>query len=70
MAEDQESLSNQPPSERYYTEHVRIYLDEGSDNEVLRARMNQKLQRGWRLVSMIKEPSGDSVKLEWDTSGA
>jgi hypothetical protein len=43
--------------------------DEGGDNELLRAAANEKLRRGWRLVSMTKDPGGDSVELVWDTAG-
>ena len=70
MAEEQPEFSNRPPAERCYIEHVRISLDAGSDNALLREAITQKLGRGWRLVSMIKNPSGDSVRLEWDTSEA
>ena len=70
MVDDKRTRPNRPPVEGHYTEHVRISLDEGSDNELLRETITQKLGRGWRLVSMIKDPSGDSVRLEWDTSEA
>ncbi len=71
VADDKRTRPNRPPVEGYYyTEHVRISLDEGSDNELLEEAMTQKLRRGWRLVSMIKVPSGDSVRLEWDASEA
>jgi hypothetical protein len=69
VADEQTTLPNRPPAERYYTEHVRISPDEGSDNELLRADANEKLRRGWRLVSMIKDPNEDSVELVWDTFG-
>ena len=68
MADEQTTLPNRPPAERYYTEHVRISPDEGSDNELLRADANEKLRRGRRLVGMTKDPSGDSVELVWDTA--
>ena len=69
MAEDQRNFSNRPSAERYYTEHVQISTDEGADNELLRADANEKLRWGWRLVSMTKDPSGDSIEFVWDTSG-
>jgi hypothetical protein len=69
VADKQTNLPNRSPAERYYTEHVQISPDEGGDNELLRADANEKLQRGWRLVSMLKDPGGDSVELVWDTSG-
>jgi hypothetical protein len=70
VAEEQPDFSNRPPAERCYIQHVQISLDEDSDNALLREAITQKLGRGWRLVSMIKAPSGDSVRLEWDTSEA
>lgn len=69
MAEDQKNFSNRLPAEHYYTEHVQISTDNGADNELLRADAYEKLRRGWRLVSMTKDPSGDSVKLVWDKAG-
>ncbi len=36
MAEGQRNASNRLPAERYYTEHVRISLNKGADNELLR----------------------------------
>ncbi len=69
MADEQTTLPNRPPAERYYTEHVRISPHEGADNELLRADANEKLQWGWRLVSVAKDPSGESVELVGDTFG-
>lgn len=69
VANEKTNLPNRPPTERYYTEHVQIFPDEGADNELLRADANEKLRWGWRLVSITKVPSGDSVELVWDTSG-
>ena len=69
MAEEQTTLPNRPPAEHYYTELVRISPHEGADNELLRADANEKLRRGWKLVSMTKDPSEDSIGLVWDTSG-
>ena len=68
VADEQRNFSDQPPAERYYTEQVQISPDEGADNELLRADVNEKLRRGWRLVGMTKGPSGDSVELVWDTA--
>lgn len=69
MADEQTNFSNRPPAERYHTEDVRISSNAGADNVLLRAAINQKLQRGWRLVSMTRDSGGDSVMLVWDTSG-
>ena len=70
MTDEQTNISDRPSAERYYTEHVRISPNDDGDNELLRADVNEKLRWGWRLVSMIKDPSGDSVELVWDTAGA
>jgi len=68
VADEQTSFSDRTPAERYYTEHVRISPNKGADNELLRADANEKLGRGWRLVGMAKDQSGDSVELVWDTA--
>ena len=61
MATYEAKCSNRPPSERYYTEHVQISTgestNEGADNELLPAAVCQKIRRGWRLVSMVRNPS-------------
>jgi hypothetical protein len=69
VADEQTIFSDRPPTEHYYTEHVRISPDEGGDNELLRANANEKLRWGWDLVSMTKDPGEASVELVWDTSG-
>jgi hypothetical protein len=68
VADEQTNFSNRTPTERYYTEQVQISSNKGADNELLRADANEKLGRGWRLVGMAKDPSGDSVELVWDTA--
>ena len=70
MADKQTTLPNRSPAERCYTEHVRISSnDESAYDELLIADAFQKLQRGWRLVSITRDSGGDSVELVWDTSG-
>ena len=69
MADDQRDRPERLPSECYCTEQVRISTAEGHDNALLRAALNERLRRGWKLVSMIRAPSGDGVELTWDTSG-
>jgi hypothetical protein len=70
VADKQTNLPNRSPAERCYTEHVRISSDdEGAYDELLIADAFQKLQRGWRLVSITRDSSEDSVELVWDTSG-
>jgi hypothetical protein len=69
VAVERTNISNPSSAERYYTEHVRIFSDEGADNELLGADITEKLQRGWKLKSMIQTPGRDSVELVWDASG-
>lgn len=70
MADKQTTLPNRSPAERCYTEHVRISSnDESAYDELLIADAFQKLQRGWRLISITRDSDGDSVELVWDTSG-
>ena len=68
MDDEQTDFPEQVSAGRYYTEHVRISTDEGADNELVRANINEKLRRGWRLVSMTPGPSMDSVELVWNIS--
>ncbi len=69
MADEQTTLPNRLPAERCYTEHVRISSDDADAyDELLIADVFQKLQRGWRLVSITRDSGGDSVELVWDTS--
>jgi hypothetical protein len=71
VADKQTTLPNRSPAERYYTEYVRISSnDESAYDELLIADAFQKLQRGWRLISITRDSGGDSVELVWDTSGA
>ena len=70
MAQSQDQDSDQPQPERYYIEYVEIYTDEAAANEPLREAINEKLRRGWRMVSMSRDPSGDYVELVWDTYGS
>jgi hypothetical protein len=36
---------------------------------VLQEAISEKAKAGWKLVSMVKEPSGYGLFLVWDTSG-
>jgi hypothetical protein len=68
VADEHTNHSDRTPTEHFYTEQVQISSNEGADNELLRADANEKLGRGWRLVGMAKDQSGDSVELVWDTA--
>ena len=67
MDNEQTNFSNRSSAERYYTELVRISTDGGADNELVRADINEKLKRGWRLVMLTPGPGVDTVELVWDT---
>ena len=58
----------QLPAQSYCTERVRIRTDEGADNELARASINEKQRRGWRLVGVIPGPEACSVELTWNTT--
>lgn len=68
VADEQTNFSDRTPTERYYTEQVQISPNKGANNELVRADANEKLGRGWRLVGITRDPSGDSVELVWDTA--
>ncbi len=68
MAQLPEQDSGQPKPERYYIEYVEVSTDEAAAYEPLRRAINEKLRRGWRLVRVSRDPSGDGVELVWDTS--
>lgn len=68
MDDERTDLPEQISAKRYHTEHVRISTDEGADNELVRADINEKLRRGWRLVSMTPGPGMDCVELVWNIS--
>ncbi len=70
MAAQQGNAADRPQPERYYTEHVRLPADKEAAREILRAVINERSSRGWKLISALKEPSGDALRLEWDTLGS
>ena len=44
MDNEQTQFSNRFSTKRYYTEHVRISTDEGTENELVPAYINEKRQ--------------------------
>jgi hypothetical protein len=70
---EQTNFSSWSSDERYYTEHLQVPTDEGTDNELVQAditeKIREKTQRGWRLVMLTQGPGVDTVELKWDTSG-
>ncbi len=71
MAAQQENAPDQPHPERYYSEYIHLPADEEeAARETLRGVINERSNRGWKLISAIKVPSGDALLLEWDTFGS
>ena len=52
--------------EGVYIERVRVSGRDVASYEPLRQALNEKIRRGWLLLSMVKDPAGDSVELEWE----
>ncbi len=70
MTAQQENAPNQPQPDRYYSEYIHLPADEDSAGELLRGVFNERKARDWKLLSAIKNPSGDALRLEWDTLGS
>jgi hypothetical protein len=69
MAEQQRKAPDRPVAERYYAEYVRLPATEDSAQAALQEAISEKAKRGWKLISVTKEPGGDGLFLVWDTSG-
>jgi hypothetical protein len=69
MTEQQRKAPDRPAAERYYAEYVSLATAEGSAEKALQAVINEGTKRSWKLVSMVKGPSGNGLFLVWDTSG-
>ena len=69
MAEQQRKAPNRPAAERYFVQHLSLSAAEGSTDAVLQEAINEGAKASWKLVSMVKESSGDGLFLVWDTSG-
>jgi hypothetical protein len=57
------------PEERYRDELVRLPAQEGAASALLREVLAVGANRGWKLVSALREPDGETFLLTWDTSG-
>lgn len=69
MTAQQENAPDRPHPDRYYSEHIHLPADEHAAREILRGAINERKAWGWKLISAIKEPSGDVLLLEWDALG-
>ena len=70
MAPEQVNAPDQWPPERYYGEYIRLPADQDSMSAILYETFNERQARGWKLISATKEPDGDWLLMEWDTSGS
>jgi hypothetical protein len=70
VAAEQEHTPDQSHPERYYREYLRLAADQDSMIAVLYEVYNERQAWGWKLISATKEPCGDRLLIEWDTSGA
>jgi hypothetical protein len=57
------------PEERYRDELVRLPAQEDAASALLREVLAGGANRGWKLVSALREPDGEAFLLTWDTSG-
>ena len=58
------------PEERYRDELVRLPAEEDAASALLREVLAGGVSRGWKLVSALREPDGETFLLSWDTSGS
>ena len=70
MAGKQENTFDQLHPERYYSEHIPLAADQNSMRAILYEVFNERKARGWKLISATKDPDGDWLLMEWDTSGS
>ena len=56
-------------AERYHDELVRLPEEGDAASELLREVLAGGANRGWKLVSALREPDGEAFLLTWDTSG-
>ncbi len=63
---------NQPQPERFYSEYIQLPADLDSVHAAFRRVIYERRSRGWKLISALKAPGGDSdvLLLEWDTLGS
>ena len=70
MREEEENTPDESHPERYYSEYLRLAADQDSMIAILYEVFNERQAWGWKLISATKEPCGDWLLMEWDTSGA
>jgi hypothetical protein len=60
--------ANRSSAERHYTGRLRIRTEEGADNGLARAAIEDKLRREWKLVGAIPGPDSGGVEPTWSTT--
>jgi hypothetical protein len=68
MADPHGKVPDRPQPEGYHSEYIRLPADDDLALLVLGSVIREKSSRGWRLLRATKEPSGNVILLEWDTS--
>jgi hypothetical protein len=66
LADEPIGASNPQEDGGIYIEHVRVSDGDPASYEALRQTINEKTGRGWKLISMVKDPAGRSVELVWE----
>lgn len=69
MPNETGGASTPQEDEGVYIERVRVSDGDAASYEPLRQALNEKTSRGWLLLSMVKDPAGDSVELVWAKRG-
>jgi hypothetical protein len=69
MAEQQRKAPGRPAAERYFVQYLSLSVAQGSPDVVLQEAIDERAKASWKLVRMVKEPSGYGLLLVWDTSG-
>jgi hypothetical protein len=70
VREEQENTPEHSHPERYYSEYLLLCADQDSMSPILHEVFNERQAWGWKLISATKEPDGDWLLMEWDTSGS
>lgn len=57
------------PAERYRDEEVLLPADTDAKQEFLRGVVDGGASRGWKLLSVVKQPGDEGLLVTWDTWG-
>lgn len=59
-----------PAAGRYRDEEVLLPADNEAKQDLLRGVVAEGANRGWKLLSVVKEPGAEVLQVTWDTSGS